>query len=533
MPNNQSNNYFGDITEFFLKAKREENIVIDENRKAGIRANLMNEITKSKGLQIQDANVENPEIIAQSPIYVQAQQEQVESGYTYEQNIEEQAEPDFQAPQPAMMAPEQFIQPIIVEAVQPEPAVQPVAVAPEQFSEVVGPAYMRTPFKQQEESSANLPTYDDDDEDENEEYTFKDKMFDFWYQWQKRFVTIPLALFAIIAIAYAATNLDFTFEKTPTITPKTNNPIQTETDSAPITKPTVKPIEDTIEDTIREPEEIIAETPTKKIETDKPTINIVENYEEPIEEQPRSLIKVIEPTVTKPQAPIVTQEPLVTQPTSQNGDQITQTSEPAEVTTKTSVEDNISQSIPTTTPEIETANQSLDTPTPTQITQPEITQTIKTAEPIVADSVFLNISEDEFEAEIQKRADQQEALLTNEKNIVDPFTNDYAVQEQEPLIQAPSKPLSKPLESETIFIREDSQAYPIYYYRDSTLSSDPNFDQEILDKISNRQGPISVSVYYLSDTQVLVEVKETTGSKWYLFTKVGDLWTIKKYEKEI
>lgn len=663
MPNNQANNYFGDITNFFLKAKREENIVIDEKKKAELRGSLMNEIARTKGLQVQDANIENPEIVSQSPVfnptptiamagmapivniqeniapvtpvvpvaptpettpivqtsdftsqqatrpgtevapktenqiskpitqpiyepvYVQPQQ-QVETGYTYEQNVPAQtvtpktAEPianpiaePVVATNPAISATPIVAAIPVTEPTQvPQQPIQPIQ--PEQFSEVIGPAYMRSPQALQEEQqqAQSLPAYEEDYEDDEE--TFQDKFFDFWYQWQKRLVTIPLALFTLVAIVYAATNLDFTFKKDNIVTPKSNTTVQENisTDDEQ-TEPRIESTEITAIE--------------KTNESDNATIDPVENYQTPTQESSRSLTKIpgtnsesttsttsqtniATESVTTPTVPTIppttTQESpaetMTTQPTTQNNIQATQTNEPVEPTSISLPTTDTTSQTPEAEPEIQTYNQSLDTPLPTQITQPDKplstldqqpattstpeinTQTTIQPEPEI-DSAFSNITADEFaneipqthtqtilptrdiEAEIEKRTDKAEKqeiittvdeVITTNSNV---FATDYAVQE----------PLSSQAESEAIFIREDSATYPIYYYRDSTLTSDPDFDKEILDRISNRQGPDSVSVYYLSETQVLVEVKEGDLSKWYLFTKVGDLWTIQKYEK--
>ena len=627
MPDNQTNNYFGDITNFFLKAKREENIVIDENRKTEIRANLMQEIARTKGLQVQDANIENPEIVSQSPVfnptpaiamagmapvvniqeniapvtpevppttqptyesgYVQPQL-QVETGYTYEQNIPTQTEPIVNS------TPEHIASPIVEPMATTNPAIlaTPIVAAipveptqipqqqpiqptqPEQFSEVIGPAYMRSPIKtpQEEQKTQSLPTYEEDSED-NEE-TFQDKFFDFWYQWQKRLVTIPLALFTLVAIVYAATNLDFTFKKDNIVTPKSNTAVQENISTG---GGYVRP----------ENTEITAIEKTN--ESDKATIDPVENYQTTTQEPSRSLTKLPETnpeptTSTTSQTNIVTESGTITtpttptpspttaeetptttvttQPTSQDDIQTTQINEPVEPTRISLPTTDTTTQTPEPESEIQTYSQSLDTPLPTQITQPDKTLSTLDPQPEAAitpgvntqtivnpdleiDSAFSNISADEFankipqnstqvilptqdiEAEIAKRTDEaekQEIIITADEIFTDStnaFTADYSIQE----------PLSSKAESEAIFIREDFATYPIYYYRDSTLTSDPDFDKEILDKISNRQGPESISVYYLSTIQVLVEVKESGISKWYLFTKVGDLWTIQKYEK--
>jgi hypothetical protein len=721
LADNQVNNYFGDITNFFLKAKREENIVIDENKKAELRGSLMNEIAKTKGLQVQDANIENPEIVSQSPVfnptpaiamagmapvvniqeniapvapvapiesiaptepvtpvtpttpvttpetapitqtsnladqqaprpgtevaskaetqisqptpqptyepvYVQPQQ-QVETGYTYEQNIPAQTiAPETVQPTPPVITMESAVTPIVNSTPEPitNPIVEPVAttnpailampivaaipvestqvpqqpiqpiqpIQPEQFSEVIGPAYMRSPIKtaQEEQQAQSLPAYEEDYEDDEE--TFQDKFFDFWYQWQKRLVTIPLALFTLVAIVYAATNLDFTFKKDNIITPKSNTAVQENisTDSK-----NIQPENTTDEHAESQTDSRTESTKATEItaiektnESDNATIDPVENYQTTTQEPLRSLTKIpgtnSEPTSTTSQTNILTEpkttttpttptvpttpptttqesqvETVTTQPTTQNDIQTTQPNEPVEPTTPPLPTTNTPAQTPESESGIQTYNQSLDTPLPTQIPQPDKaisdqqpeatitpevnTQPIITPEP-ETNSAFSNISADEFaneipqnstqtilptrdiEAEIEKRTDEaekQEIPITADEVITDSnaFATNYAVQE----------PLSSQAESETIFIREDSATYPIYYYRDSTLTSDPDFDKEILDKISNRQGPESISVYYLSETQVLVEVKEGDLSKWYLFTKVGDLWTIQKYEK--
>jgi len=575
VPNNQSNNYFGDITEFFLKAKREENIVIDENRKNAIRANLMQEITKANGLQVQNANIENPEIVTQSPVFnpapvatagmmpivdVQENIAPIKPVATQQTPILTSAEPtisDAPVAEPKIENPSLTYESIDVQPQQPQQQ-------PEQFSEVIGPAYMRSPNPSQtQEESQSLPTYEEEYDDDEE--TFQDKFFDFWYTWQKRLVTIPIALFTIVAIVYAASNLGITFKKTPVLTPTQD--IQSHEN---IVSNKTQPVEQTDIETSTQPTEDIKNSDNTTI-SDNPVIDQIENYT-PKQEESRSLTKISEPVAptqeTKISTNSTTRTPTIettsqitsitttstganttpaTQPTTQNTDQATQVDNIIQTQdTPLPTTDSAAQPKPNNQV-IEADNQSLDSNPNTQtekITQQPAEKNTLDATPIstpitstfsdISTTEFINeqpaqqtesttIPEKEIEAEIEKRSSEQIILSTTQEQS-DAFSDDYAAQ---------NEPLSKQTNSEIVFIKEDSEAYPIYYYRDSTLKSDPDFDKEILDKISQRKGPESVSVYYLSETQVLVEVKDSGISKWYLFTKVGDLWTIQKYEKDI
>ncbi len=91
-------------------------------------------------------------------------------------------------------------------------------------------------------------------------------------------------------------------------------------------------------------------------------------------------------------------------------------------------------------------------------------------------------------------------------------------------------------EKEQIFVKQTrEESYPVYYFRNSSVDIAPKFDESLLKNISEKSLPSSMTVYYTDDDKVLVEMalKEDSATKWYLFEKVNDTWTIQKYEKEI
>lgn len=81
-------------------------------------------------------------------------------------------------------------------------------------------------------------------------------------------------------------------------------------------------------------------------------------------------------------------------------------------------------------------------------------------------------------------------------------------------------------------IKEDNQ-FPVYVYKDEALKSNPSFSKEKLAKLTRSKTPESVTVYYVTDNQVVVEIEESGITKWYLFDNVSGTWTISRYEKYV
>ncbi|MBD3157027.1 hypothetical protein GF369_04345 [Candidatus Peregrinibacteria bacterium] len=76
-------------------------------------------------------------------------------------------------------------------------------------------------------------------------------------------------------------------------------------------------------------------------------------------------------------------------------------------------------------------------------------------------------------------------------------------------------------------------AYPVYVYKDKNLEESPAFSKEKLAKLTKSYTPDLVSVYYVENNQVVVEIEENDITKWYLFDNIDGTWTISKYEKFI
>jgi hypothetical protein len=76
-------------------------------------------------------------------------------------------------------------------------------------------------------------------------------------------------------------------------------------------------------------------------------------------------------------------------------------------------------------------------------------------------------------------------------------------------------------------------AYPVYVYKDKSLKESPAFSEEKLAKLTKSKTPDLISVYYVENNQVVVEIEENRVTKWYLFDNIDGTWTISKYEKFI
>ncbi len=76
-------------------------------------------------------------------------------------------------------------------------------------------------------------------------------------------------------------------------------------------------------------------------------------------------------------------------------------------------------------------------------------------------------------------------------------------------------------------------SFPTYIYQDEELETQPAFSEEKLAKLTRSKTPESVTVYYVKDDQVVVEIEEEGVIKWYLFDDIDGTWTISRYEKYI
>lgn len=75
--------------------------------------------------------------------------------------------------------------------------------------------------------------------------------------------------------------------------------------------------------------------------------------------------------------------------------------------------------------------------------------------------------------------------------------------------------------------------FPVYTYKDEDLKKEAAFTEEKLAKLTRSKTPESVTVYYVEDRQVVVEIEEKGITKWYLFDNVDGTWTISRYEKYV
>ncbi len=75
--------------------------------------------------------------------------------------------------------------------------------------------------------------------------------------------------------------------------------------------------------------------------------------------------------------------------------------------------------------------------------------------------------------------------------------------------------------------------YPVYVYKDEELKTQPAFTEEKLAKLTRSKTPESITVYYVEDKHVVVEIEENEVTKWYLFDNIEGEWTLSKYEKFI
>jgi hypothetical protein len=96
-------------------------------------------------------------------------------------------------------------------------------------------------------------------------------------------------------------------------------------------------------------------------------------------------------------------------------------------------------------------------------------------------------------------------------------------------------PLKQYTEQENIFLKKESiKKIPVYYFTQTELNKEPDFDKTIIEKLTKTQSFKSMNIYFIENGKVLIEIDDDKFSKWYLLEKLSNgKWTIQKYEKEI
>jgi len=133
------------------------------------------------------------------------------------------------------------------------------------------------------------------------------------------------------------------------------------------------------------------------------------------------------------------------------------------------------------------------------------------------------------ETQIIEETDETATVATKEVNSEtcpdeDSLDADIPPKEAETIVEIPNL-------NEKAIIKPDSENIPIYTYKDPDLKTQPAFSKKKLSKLTRSKTPESITVYYVTDKQVVVEIEENGVTKWYLFDKLDENWTISKYEK--
>lgn len=333
-------------------------------------------------------------------------------------------------------------------------------------------------------------------------------IFGFFRKWKYQLIGLPASLIALIFIVFAASNLQFAIPKEDLVTQKTT--------PAEADEPYTLQAELADEEVdVAEADRALLRT-VKKSDVKPLTIDI--NDLGKINSRALNKIQQSETgTETESATPAVpeSKELLSSGTIIDYNDIDFVISKPEPVTAKKIADEESAEVLPEDTASEESPDEEDDLPE----TQPEPeadeitpTELIQEEEPIAQPDE--NISEEAPSPTGEFTASLMIAVLPAEEQTLKRI---YTQQEQ------------------TFVKAVEEEAYPVYYYRDSSITTVPSFDESILKNIAIKTQPSSMTVYYTSDDNVVVELQleGDTTVKWYLFSRVNGAWTIQKYEKEI
>lgn len=153
-------------------------------------------------------------------------------------------------------------------------------------------------------------------------------------------------------------------------------------------------------------------------------------------------------------------------------------------------------------------------------------------------ATFILDDDDEEEAENEPAQEEKtEAKVEEELNdpfiateettvVTDSLDADIPLEVKETQELVPVTEIAEP-------VAQVSQYFPVYTYKDAALKNKAAFTEEKLAKLTRSKTPESVTVYYVEDRQVVVEIEEKGITKWYLFDNIDGTWTISRYEKYV
>ena len=383
----------------------------------------------------------------------------------------------------------------------------------------------------------------------------------FWTLWKRQLISVPASLFALVMIVFAANNFNFS--------------LQTKEDFSPTTEKTTD-LQTTLLDTTVPDSALIAET--TPVETEKPellVLNINElgsnstlpernlNKYQPPAETPKTTEPAVyqsQTTTTTEQQPANQQTEKIVSSTSQQNNNTTstastaatapktQTSTQSKTTTSTSTTAQTAQpSNTTTTSSAQTTQQSVSetqsdtssdtTATQTQTEQPETitTQPASTTPPA---EIISAIPATTGTITATQQLEDQTVLpetVTSAATMIN--LNADLIENAEVGFQTTAYTLVKTslndyIKDNTVLVQKvRTREYTINYYTNSSGQKQPEFDRSIIAEVTSGKSPSAVNIYYISETQVLVEVIEGTTKKLYLYENKGEGWTVIKYEK--
>lgn len=290
----------------------------------------------------------------------------------------------------------------------------------------------------------------------------------FWSTWRYQLVGVPASLFAVVLVVFAMTNLNVSIPKED-FSPTREG--QTQTVETPLVndRPLVKTAPGPPVIDFSEEQRSLNQIPTTK-ESSKPTPEPLSQPAKPVEKSTFEMPKI-----------------------ECNGSSVLVLSEPLSAT-------------PT---EEETAEK-VDNNTPI------INKPVKTPKEVVEKTV-----------EKTENPEAQEIIPDSLDTDIPAETTKPEVVEKEPT-RTPLETISPEVIST---ISKEKLQYPIYVYQNDDLKSQPAFTEEKLLKLTSSKTPDIVTLYYVADNQVVVEVEEGDIIKWYLFDNINGTWTISRYEK--